>query len=141
MDGTIKLKILLIEDDPFLSSLLRLKLEKANFEVIRAADGQEALDLLQNNLKPDLILLDLILPKRNGFEVLEILRQDPKFEKMPVIIISNLGQEGDITRGKALGIIDYFVKARLSIDDLVAKVRQALGVSATQQAGSVVFPK
>jgi len=140
MDGTIKPKILLIEDDPFLSSLLRLKLEKANFEVIRAADGQEALDLLQNNLKPDLILLDLILPKRNGFEVLETLRQDPNFEKMPVIIISNLGQEGDITRGKALGIIDYFVKARLSIDDLVSRVRQVLGISTTPQAGSVVFP-
>jgi len=117
--------ILLIEDDPFLSSVLRLKLEKESFKVIRAADGEEALHFLtEQGIKPDLILLDLILPKKNGFEVLENIRQDPLLEKLPVIIISNLGQPSDIERGKALGIIDYFVKARLSIEELVNKVKQ-----------------
>jgi len=117
--------ILLIEDDPFLSSVLRLKLEKESFKVVRAADGDEALDFLtEQGVKPDLILLDLILPKKNGFEVLETIRQDPLLEKLPVIIISNLGQPSDIERGKALGIIDYFVKARLSIEELVTKVKQ-----------------
>jgi len=116
--------ILLVEDDPFLSSLLQLKLQKENFKVIRAADGEEAINLLtQQGLKPNLMLLDLILPKRNGFEVLETIRQDPQLEKLPVIIISNLGQPSDIERGKSLGVIDYFVKARLSIDDLVNKVK------------------
>ena len=115
--------ILLVEDDPFLSSLLQLKLQKENFQVIRAADGEEAINLLtQKDLKPDLMLLDLILPKKNGFEVLETIRQDPQLEKLPVIIVSNLGQPSDIERGKSLGVIDYFIKARLSIDDLVNKV-------------------
>jgi len=117
--------VLLIEDDPFLSSVLRLKLEKESFKVVRASDGDEALNFLtEQGVKPDLILLDLILPKKNGFEVLETIRQDPLLEKLPVIIISNLGQPSDIERGKALGIIDYFVKARLSIEELVNKVKQ-----------------
>ncbi len=117
--------ILLIEDDPFLSSVLRMKLEKESFKVIRAADGDEALNFLtEQGVKPDLILLDLILPKKNGFEVLETIRQDPLLEKLPVIIISNLGQPSDIERGKALGVIDYFIKARLSVEELVNKVKK-----------------
>lgn len=116
--------IFLVEDDPFLSSILQLKLEKENFQLIRAVDGEEALKFLINEgVKPDLILLDLILPKKNGFEVLETIRQDPLLEKIPVIIVSNLGQPSDIERGKSLGVIDYFVKARLSIDELVNKVK------------------
>lgn len=116
--------ILLVEDDPFLASILQLKLEKENFQLVRAVDGEEALKFLfTQGLKPDLILLDLILPKKNGFEILETIRQDPVIEKIPVIIISNLGQPSDIERGKSLGVIDYFVKARLSIDELVNKVK------------------
>jgi len=115
---TNKPTILLVEDDPFLSSVLRLKLEKESFKVVRAADGE-----------PDLILLDLILPKKNGFEVLETIRQDPLLEKLPVIIISNLGQPSDIERGKALGVIDYFIKARLSVEELVNKVKKQTEVA------------
>ena len=119
--------ILLVEDDPFLSSILQLKLDKENFKTIRAADGEEALNLLiEQGIKPDVILLDLILPKKNGFEVLETIRQDPTLEKLPVIIISNLGQPSDIDRGKSLGVIDYFVKAKLSVDELVNKVREEI---------------
>ena len=126
--------ILLVEDDPFLSSILQLKLDKENFKTIRAADGEEALNLLtEQGVKPDAILLDLILPKKNGFEVLESIRQDPILEKLPVIIISNLGQPSDIERGKALGVIDYFVKARLSVDDLVNRIKDEVhpGVAPT----------
>lgn len=68
--------------------------------------------------KPDLILLDIILPKISGFELLETLRADPQFERAPVIIISNLGQESDVARGTALGAVQYFVKAKVSIEDL-----------------------
>ena len=117
--------VLLVEDDPFLSSVLRMKLEKESFKVIRASDGDEALNFLtEQGVKSDLILLDLILPKKNGFEVLETIRQDPLLEKLPVIIISNLGQPSDIERGKALGVIDYFIKARLSVEELVNKVKK-----------------
>jgi len=84
--------------------------------------------LIEQRVKPDLVLLDLILPKKNGFEVLENIRQDPLLEKLPIIIISNLGQPSDIDRGKALGIIDYFVKARLSIDELVKRVKEEVAL-------------
>ena len=82
-------KILLVEDDPFLSSLLRNRLIKEKVEVINAKDGQEALDTLKT-FKPDLILLDLILPKKSGFEVMEGIKQDPQLQSAPIIIISNL---------------------------------------------------
>jgi DNA-binding response OmpR family regulator len=119
--------ILIVEDEPFLASVLQLKLEKDNFKTFRAADGEEAINMLQEQgIKPDIILLDLILPKKNGFEVLETIRQDPQLEKIPVIIISNLGQPSDVERGKSLGVIDYFIKAKFSIDELVEKVKQEL---------------
>jgi DNA-binding response OmpR family regulator len=119
--------ILIVEDEPFLASILQLKLEKDNFKTFRASDGEEAITMLaEQGIKPDLILLDLILPKKNGFEVLETIKQDPQLEKIPVIIISNLGQPSDIERGKSLGVIDYFVKARFSIDELVDKVKEEL---------------
>jgi len=127
--------ILLVEDDPFLSSVLRMKLEKELFKVIRASDGDEALNFLtEQGVKPDLILLDLILPKKNGFEVLETIRQDPLLEKLPVIIISNLGQPSDIERGKALGVIDYFIKARLSVEELVNKVKKQTTITQTSKS-------
>lgn len=119
--------VLLVEDDPFLSSILQLKLNKENFKTIRAADGEEAINLLmKQGIKPDAILLDLILPKKNGFEVLETIRQEPSLEKLPVIIISNLGQPSDIERGKNLGVIDYFVKAKLSVDELVNRIKDEI---------------
>lgn len=117
--------IFLVEDEPFLASVLQLKLTKEGFKVIRASDGEEAINMLiDQGLKPDLILLDLILPKRNGFEVLETIRQEPILEKIPVIVISNLGQPSDIERGKSLGVIDYYVKAKFSIDELIQKIKE-----------------
>ncbi len=117
-------KVLLVEDDQFLSALLKTRLEKEKFEVILAHDGQEALDLLKKN-DPDIILLDIILPGKSGFDVLEEIHAGPEFQtkkSIPVIIISNLGQESDMERGKELGVVDYFVKARISIDELVKKI-------------------
>ena len=114
-------KLLLVEDDPFLSSLLKARLAKEGFVVSYAADGEEALELLRKE-KPDLVLLDLILPKKSGFEVLEIMRDDPRLIKLPVMIVSNLGQESDIARGKELGAVAYFIKAKTSIDVLAKEI-------------------
>lgn len=114
-------KILLVEDDPFLSSLLKNRLTKENVEVLYAKDGEEALTALKS-AKPDLILLDLILPKKSGFEVMEGIRQDPQLSNAPIIIISNLGQPEDIQRGRDLGAIEYFIKAKTSIDDLIGNI-------------------
>jgi DNA-binding response OmpR family regulator len=121
MDGNVSKKVLLVEDDPFLSSLLKNRLVKESIDVRHAKDGQEALDMLKD-LKPDLILLDLILPKKSGFEVMEGIRQDPQLSSAPVIIVSNLGQPEDIQRGQELGAIEYFIKAKTSIDDLIGNI-------------------
>jgi len=118
--------ILLIEDDQFLSSLLKTRLEKEQYEILLAHDGLEAIKVLKDS-DPDLILLDIILPGKSGFDILEEIRTDPQLndkKSIPVIVISNLGQESDMERGKEFGIVDYFVKARISIDDLVEKVNE-----------------
>ncbi len=122
-------KILVVEDDPFLSVLLKNRLEReAGFEVTVARSGEEALAILDQS-RPDLMLLDIIMPGKSGFDVLEELRTKPGAQP-PVIIISNLGQDVDISRGKDLGVVDYFVKAQTSIDDLVIRVREILAQTA-----------
>lgn len=117
--------ILLVEDDPFLSALLKTRLQNEGLAVMHATDGQQAVEMLKAS-KPSLILLDLILPKRSGFEVMEMIQSDPELNKSPIIIISNLGQESDVQRGRELGAIEYFVKAKTSIDDLIVKIQQFL---------------
>ncbi|KKW47535.1 MAG: hypothetical protein A2128_00465 [Candidatus Liptonbacteria bacterium GWC1_60_9] len=117
--------ILLVEDDPFLSALLKTRLQNEGLTVVHAVDGQQAVEILKAS-KPSLILLDLILPKKSGFEVMEAIQSDPELNKSPIIIISNLGQESDVQRGRELGAIEYFVKAKTSIDDLIVKIQQFL---------------
>ena len=118
-------KILLIEDDPFLSSLLGNRLKKEGFDLISVKSGNEAVKTLKKDAI-DLVLLDIILPDKSGFEVLEDIKSDPQVAKTPVIIISNLGQDKDIEKAKDLGIVDYVVKSKISIDDLVKKIKDFL---------------
>lgn len=118
-------KILVIEDDRFLSSLMKARLEKEGFSVTQAFDGEEAMNFLKQ-LKPDLILMDLIMPKVSGFELLESISVDPQISKIPVMILSNLGQDSDIDKVKRLGAIEYFVKVKTSIDDLVVHVKELI---------------
>src|SRR3989344_4374171 len=118
-------KILLVEDDSFLSSLLKNRLQKEGFEVVLAKDGDEEINYLRN-INPDLLLLDLILPKKTGFEVMEELRSNPQLQansNLPIIIISNLGQQEDIDKSRQLGAIEYYVKAKVSIDQLIEKIK------------------
>ena len=117
--------ILLAEDEQFLASLLKSRLEKAGVKIQIAQDGTEALKFLKES-KFDLVLLDLILPKMSGFEVLEAIRADPRLQNIPVVIISNLGQESDVSRGQSLGAAGYIVKARVSIEELVNQVKKFL---------------
>ncbi|MCP6719935.1 MAG: response regulator [Patescibacteria group bacterium] len=119
--------ILLVEDEPLLGNLLKQRLEKEKFIVNLARDGEEALKVLKS-IKPDLVLLDIILPKVSGFELMEILKDDPSYNQAPIVIISNLGQESDVEKGQVLGAIGYFVKAKMSIEDLVKKVKGFLAV-------------
>jgi len=118
-------KILVTEDDKFLVNVLLSKLSKEGFEVIHAFDGEEALAKVREK-KPDLILLDLILPVKDGFDVLKELKEDGATKNIPVIILSNLGQETDIEKGKKLGAVDYMIKANWSMKDVIAKVKEYL---------------
>lgn len=118
--------ILLVEDEQFLAKLLKSRLEKeGQLKVIVAQDGLEALKFVKET-EFDLILLDLILPKLSGFEILETIHSDPRLQNTPVIIISNLGQESDVTRGQSLGAVEYFIKARVSMEQLIEQVKKFL---------------
>ena len=117
-DFTAK-KILLVEDDNFLSELLSKKLVDSQAIVTRAANGEEAISILKANPKFDLILLDLMLPKIGGFEVMEAINADEKIKGSPIIILSNLGQKNDVEKGVSLGAKKFLVKAILSLDEIV----------------------
>jgi len=117
-----KSKILLIEDDEFLYKILMIKLKQAGFDALLAVDGQEGIARAKK-VKPDLILLDLILPKINGFEVLEEVKKDPHLKEVPVVILSNLGQNSDVKKGLKMGATDYLVKTSLSLNEMVEKVK------------------
>ena len=118
--------ILLVEDEQFLANLLKSRLEKTGeIKIQIARDGQEALKFLKET-KFDLVLLDLILPKLSGFEILETIHSDPRLQNIPVMIISNLGQESDISRGQSLGAVEYFIKAHVSMEELIEQVKKFL---------------
>ena len=114
--------IMVIEDDPFLSSILKARLEKDGFTVIQAFNGEEALTKLRETT-PGLVILDLIMPKMSGFEVLQSISIDPQLNKIPVVVVSNLGQQGDVDKAKGFGAVDYFIKMRMSIDELIVKIK------------------
>jgi DNA-binding response OmpR family regulator len=118
----MKRKILIVEDDRFLRELMVRKLKMENFEVVEAEDGAEGLKKIKEE-KPDLVLLDLILPEMDGFEVLEQKRKDEEIKDIPVIILSNLGQKEEIDRGLQLGAKDYLVKAHFSPSEIIEKVK------------------
>jgi DNA-binding response OmpR family regulator len=115
-------RIMIIEDDNFLSSLMKVRLEKDGFTVIQAFDGQEAIELLKTE-RPDAFILDLIMPKVTGFEVLQMISTTPELANIPVIILSNLAQDSDIQKAKELGAKEYFVKVKISVDDIVKKIK------------------
>ena len=116
-------KILIVEDDSNLRKMLVSEFSKKNMEVLEAADGEEAITKIVDN-KPDIILLDLLLPKVDGFKVLERLRQypEPKIASIHVVVLSNLWSDKDILQAKALKIDHYFVKANSKIEEVVQKV-------------------
>jgi DNA-binding response OmpR family regulator len=115
-------KILVIEDDNYLREVIVEKLKKEQYETLEAIDGEEGLKTTRDS-RPDLVVLDIILPKMNGFDYLEVKNKEPALAKIPVIILSNLGQPDDVERGLALGAKDYMVKAHFTPNDLIGKVR------------------
>lgn len=126
MDGEIKKpKILLIEDDVFMIELLAKELEAAGMEVLTAKTGIEGIKKYEES-KPDLILLDLLLPDQNGFETLRQIRRKPHGPEAKVLIVSNVAEGPDMEEAKKLGVIDYLVKANYTLPEIVKKVEEVL---------------
>jgi DNA-binding response OmpR family regulator len=124
-DHMKKPKILLAEDDQFISRAYTDGLGRAGFEIVAAPDGMRALEYMRE-IELDLVLLDLIMPGKNGFEVLEEMRADIRLCPIPVIILSNLGQEADVQRGKMLGAVAYLIKSNISLKEVAAAIRSHL---------------
>lgn len=117
--------ILIAEDDKFLAKIYATKFKKIGLAVDIAEDGQAALDMMKKD-KPKLLLLDLIMPKVDGFEVMQKMNADPALKKIPVLVLSNLGQESDIEKAEKLGAKEFIIKSDMSIAEVVKKIQSHL---------------
>ncbi len=118
-------KIVLVEDDMYLRKMYELGLKKAGFEIKSAENGKQGLELI-NTENPDLILLDVIMPELNGFEVLKQLNESGKIKNYKIIILTNLGQEDDIKKAIDLGAKDFIIKSNFTINEVVKKIKKFL---------------
>src|SRR3989344_5852642 len=119
-------KILIIEDDKFLRELIAQKVLKEGYLVTEAVDGEDGAKKAKEEV-PNLILLDLILPGIDGFEVLTKVKEDRTTAQIPVIIFSNLGQKDDVEKGLKLGAIDYLIKAHFTPGEIIEKIKKIIG--------------
>lgn len=117
--------ILLAEDDVTLSNMFYTYLTEEGFDVVKATDGEEALNLISET-KPSIILLDLMMPKVSGYDVLAAVKKDAVLSKIPVLVFSNLGQQEDVKKAQELGAQDYLIKAELTPDQVVEKIKKYL---------------
>jgi len=118
-------KILLIEDDSFLSEIYMAKFQESGFEVSAARDGIVGLAKIKEQ-EPDVILLDVVMPNMDGFEILQAVKEDPQAKNIPVVILSNLGEQENIQKGLELGAAAYIVKAHYTPTEVVARVKEIL---------------
>ncbi|MCL2037769.1 response regulator [Candidatus Saccharibacteria bacterium] len=124
----VKKKILLVEDDETLAAVYKQRLELEGFEIQHSKNGEDALDTAVK-FQPDLILLDVMMPKLNGFDVLDILRNTPATRNIHIIMLTALSQPKDAERAKELGADDFLVKSQVVIGDVVSRVKHQLGVA------------
>jgi DNA-binding response OmpR family regulator len=115
-------KILIVEDEAILSGVLKDRFEDDGWKVSIAVDGEVAMAAIKGG-KFDLVLLDLIMPKKDGFEVLKELRSEPEFKDLPILVLSNLGGDEDIKKALSLGATDYFVKTQHPVSEILEKAR------------------
>lgn len=120
-------RIVIAEDEDALMQAMNITLLDEGFDVLSAVNGEAALRLIESE-KPDMVLLDLLMPKMTGFQVLEAMSQDPELSPIPVIVLSNLGQDEDIAKAKEFGAVDFYVKSDTDLDDLVEKINEVLGI-------------
>jgi len=115
-------KILIVEDEAILSNVLKDRFEEEGWQATIAVDGEEAVAVIKKS-KFDLVLLDLIMPKKDGFEVLKEVRSEPEFKELPILVLSNLGSDDDIKKALSLGATDYFVKTQHPVAEILEKAR------------------
>lgn len=120
-----KIHVLLVEDDVFLSGIYQKKFEMEGYKVSLADNGEKAL-LEVKKKKPDIVMLDILLPKLDGFAVLSKLKADPEVKDIPVILLTNLGQKDDVEKGLQMGAADYLIKAHFKPSEVVDKIKQVL---------------
>ena len=118
-------KILIVEDDKFLRELIARKLTDEGFDIVEAVDGEDGIKKIKET-KPDLVLLDLILPSIDGFEVLSRVKGDASLTSIPIIILSNLGQKEEVEKGLDLGAADYLIKAHFTPGEIIEKIKNIL---------------
>ena len=123
--GAKTVNVLLVEDDAFLANIYKTKFEMEGFKVHLAENGEIGLKEAKKK-NPDVILLDILLPKMDGFTVLEHLKEDDELKSIPVILLTNLGQKDDVEKGLALGAADYLIKAHFKPSETVDKVKKVL---------------
>lgn len=116
-------KVLVVEDDTFLAKIYESKLKHEGYDAKVANDGVEGMEALAE-MKPNIVLLDLVMPRKDGFTVLKEMSEDSELKKIPVVVLSNLGQDSDVDRVKELGAKDYLVKADISISDVVDTINK-----------------
>ncbi len=126
-------RILLVEDDITLANLYQMRLETEGFQVRHCSNGEDALQMAKA-YQPNLILLDIMMPGLNGFDVLDILRHTPGLEKTKILILSAMGQPADQARAKSLGADDYLIKSQVVIADVMARIRHHLNLPAAPAA-------
>ena len=132
-------RITIIEDDEILAKVLSEELEERGFKILRAKDGVEGLELVTDK-KPDLVLLDLLIPRKNGFSVLEELKANPSTPAIPVIILSMLGHDDEIKKGLQLGANDYIVKSQHAAGEIVDKIEAFFGQEQHPEAKKPIPP-
>lgn len=131
MNNGLKKRILLVEDDGSLSTVYRARLELEGFDVREVNNGEQALSVAVE-YRPDLVLLDAMMPKISGFDVLDILRNTPETTNVQVIMLTALSQPKDKERAESLGVDDYMVKSQVVIGDVVARIKYRLGLDGLQ---------
>ena len=117
--------ILLIDNDPFLIDIYASQLKKTGYKIELASDGEIALSKIKE-LKPDLLVLDIILPKVDGWEFLKTIRQDTRLKQLKVVILSNLGQKEEVEKGFDFGAVRYFIKAEYTPKEVVEEIKKIL---------------
>jgi DNA-binding response OmpR family regulator len=123
--GKDKTSVLIIEDDSYISDMYRIKLESENFEVAIASDGIVGIKILKKQ-KSDIILLDIVMPKIDGFNVLKMIKEDSELKKIPVVLLTNLSQKENVERGFKLGADGYIIKAHFTPSEVVEKIKEIL---------------